>query len=127
VPLVFAGLLVLAVLGVALYVIFSFIEVRVTDGPFAKTNLRWADRAVATTGRHMSLVTSSGRGSSRHWVIGLVLSLTARSRRSRPRSALPLIWKYQGIHAYVFWRRRRYFKAEGLDVDIDQAPGRPRP
>src|SRR3977135_898226 len=30
VPLVFAGLLVLAVLGVALYVIFSFIEVRVT-------------------------------------------------------------------------------------------------
>ena len=30
VPLVFAGLLVLAVLGVGLYVIFSFIEVRVT-------------------------------------------------------------------------------------------------
>jgi NitT/TauT family transport system permease protein len=30
VPLVFAGLLILAVLGVALYVIFSFIEVRVT-------------------------------------------------------------------------------------------------
>jgi len=28
--LVFAGLLILAVLGVALYVIFSFIEVRVT-------------------------------------------------------------------------------------------------
>jgi len=30
VPLVFAGLLILAVLGVALYLIFSFIEVRVT-------------------------------------------------------------------------------------------------
>src|SRR5437879_6199594 len=30
VPLVFAGLLILAVLGVALYVVFSFIEVRVT-------------------------------------------------------------------------------------------------
>jgi NitT/TauT family transport system permease protein len=30
VPLVFAGLLILAVLGVALYVIFSFIEMRVT-------------------------------------------------------------------------------------------------
>jgi ABC-type nitrate/sulfonate/bicarbonate transport system, permease component len=30
VPLVFAGLLIIAALGVALYVIFSFIEVRVT-------------------------------------------------------------------------------------------------
>ena len=29
-PLVFAGLLILAVMGVALYVIFSFIEDRVT-------------------------------------------------------------------------------------------------
>ena len=36
VPLVFAGLLVLAVLGVGLYVIFSFIEVRVTGGALRK-------------------------------------------------------------------------------------------
>ncbi|HEY4859283.1 MAG TPA: ABC transporter permease [Xanthobacteraceae bacterium] len=36
VPLVFAGLLVLAVLGVALYVIFSFIEVRVTGWTLRK-------------------------------------------------------------------------------------------
>ena len=36
VPLVFAGLLVLAVLGVALYVIFSFIEVRVTGWAMRK-------------------------------------------------------------------------------------------
>jgi NitT/TauT family transport system permease protein len=36
VPLVFAGLLVLAVLGVALYVIFSFIEVRVTGWALRK-------------------------------------------------------------------------------------------
>ena len=36
VPLVFAGLLVLAVLGVALYVIFSFIEIRVTGWALRK-------------------------------------------------------------------------------------------
>ena len=36
VPLVFVGLLVLAVLGVALYVIFSFIEVRVTGWALRK-------------------------------------------------------------------------------------------
>jgi NitT/TauT family transport system permease protein len=36
VPLVFAGLLVLAVLGVALYLIFSFIEVRVTGWALRK-------------------------------------------------------------------------------------------
>ena len=36
VPLVFAGLLVLAVLGVALYVIFSFIEDRVTGWALRK-------------------------------------------------------------------------------------------
>jgi NitT/TauT family transport system permease protein len=36
VPLVFAGLLVLALLGVALYVIFSFIEVRVTGWALRK-------------------------------------------------------------------------------------------
>jgi NitT/TauT family transport system permease protein len=36
VPLVFAGLLVLAALGVALYVIFSFIEVRVTGWALRK-------------------------------------------------------------------------------------------
>ena len=36
VPLVFAGLLVLAVLGVGLYVIFSFIEVRVTGWTLRK-------------------------------------------------------------------------------------------
>jgi NitT/TauT family transport system permease protein len=36
VPLVFAGLLILAALGVALYVIFSFIEVRVTGWALRK-------------------------------------------------------------------------------------------
>ena len=32
-----------------------------------------------------------------------------------------LDWKYQGIHAFVFWAKEKgYFDAEGLDVTIDQ-------
>jgi NitT/TauT family transport system permease protein len=42
VPLVFAGLLVLAVLGVGLYVIFSFIEVRVTGWALRKDEFAMA-------------------------------------------------------------------------------------
>ena len=46
VPLVFAGLLILAVLGVALYVIFSFIEVRVTGWARAQGRIRAAAETV---------------------------------------------------------------------------------
>ncbi|SLN14822.1 ABC transporter substrate-binding protein [Roseisalinus antarcticus] len=35
-----------------------------------------------------------------------------------------LDWKYQGIHAFVFWAEEKgYFDAEGLDVTIDQGEG----
>jgi NitT/TauT family transport system substrate-binding protein len=35
-----------------------------------------------------------------------------------------LDWKYQGIHAFVFWAQEKgYFAAEGLDVNIDQGTG----
>ena len=35
-----------------------------------------------------------------------------------------LDWKYQGIHAFVFWAKEKgYFKEEGLDVTIDQGKG----
>ncbi|SDG27897.1 ABC transporter substrate-binding protein [Pelagibacterium luteolum] len=35
-----------------------------------------------------------------------------------------LDWKYQGIHAFVFWAEENgYFDAEGLDVTIDQGDG----
>ena len=49
VPLVFAGLLVLAVLGVGLYVIFSFIEVRVTGWALRKDE--FAHRLIAVSNR----------------------------------------------------------------------------
>jgi NitT/TauT family transport system substrate-binding protein len=35
-----------------------------------------------------------------------------------------LDWKYQGIHAFVFWAKDKgYFDAEGLNVTIDQGEG----
>ena len=35
-----------------------------------------------------------------------------------------LDWKYQGIHAFVFWAKAKgYFAKEGLDVTIDQGEG----
>ncbi len=35
-----------------------------------------------------------------------------------------LDWRYQGIHAFVFWAKEKgYFEREGLDVQIDQGEG----
>ncbi|RDV02104.1 ABC transporter substrate-binding protein [Undibacter mobilis] len=35
-----------------------------------------------------------------------------------------LDWKYQGLHAYIFWAKDKgYFAKEGLDVSIDQGTG----
>ena len=56
--------------------------------------------------------------------IGLVLSLAGAAAQEPPKIRFTLDWKYQGIHAYVFWAQEKgYFKAEGLDVDVDQGTG----
>jgi len=56
-------------------------------------------------------------------VIG-ALALSGAAAQEPTKVRFTLDWKYQGIHAYVFWAQEKgYFKAEGLDVDIDQGTG----
>lgn len=56
-------------------------------------------------------------------VAALCLSVSAHAQEPT-KIRFTLDWKYQGLHAYIFWAKDKgYFAKEGLDVSIDQGTG----
>ena len=100
VPLVFAGLLILAALGVALYVIFSLIEGRVTGWAPSQGRIRDGLTVLLRTTRSVSMPLLRMLGAFS--VIG-ALALSGAAAQEPTKVRFTLDWKYQGIHAYVFW------------------------
>src|SRR5882724_168265 len=53
---------------------------------------------------------------------GLMLTLAPAAAQEKVKFTLD--WKLQGIHAWYYWAAEKgYFKAEGLEVTIDQGEG----
>jgi len=57
-------------------------------------------------------------------IAGVVLVAGSAHAQDKTKVRFTLDWKYQGLHAFVFWAKDKgYFDAERLDVSIDQGTG----
>jgi NitT/TauT family transport system substrate-binding protein len=57
-------------------------------------------------------------------ITSVLLMIGGAQAQDKTKIRFTLDWKYQGLHAFVFWAQEKgYFAAEGLDVSIDQGTG----
>ena len=57
-------------------------------------------------------------------IASVLLMIGGAQAQYKTKIRFTLDWKYQGLHAFVFWAQEKgYFAAEGLDVSIDQGTG----
>lgn len=57
-------------------------------------------------------------------VLGALLLAGGAARAEPVKIRFTLDWKLQGLHAWYYWAQEKgYFKAENLDVTIDQGEG----
>lgn len=110
VPLVFAGLFILAFLGVALYVLFSVIEGRVVG---------WANRRT-----DLSPPDPKGIPMLKSLLAAASLIAMAAPALAQTDIRFTLGWKTQGSDAPILLAQQKgYFEEEGLNVTIDQGEG----